>query len=246
MDGGFGDRYFWVYPCFEYRKEGTGWRVVIHTSGGKPFDGGFVGELPREIKEDTMSKVREELEQLTKMKQKQGQDLQEYLKNLLVKADEVIGDDEGLWESLSEDTRNWIDESIEVLNAGGKELPDFPDEEDKEEVEETVEEESEGSVKKEESKEEVLIEEKDEESEELVKPAESGDEVNVSVGDKESATTRLCEIVCVNPDLKPSQVRAVLEDEGYSMGITTCRVEVSRVKRVLSLLRKIGKLKEDV
>lgn len=73
-----------------------------------------------------MSKIQAELAKVTKLKKKDGESTQDFMKRL-VRATSDLEDD--AWDGLSEDTQNWFNEAADKLNSK-KELPAFPDAEE--------------------------------------------------------------------------------------------------------------------
>ena len=57
--------------------------------------------------------VRSELEKVCKCRQKKGQSLVEYVKDVLVEKANALSDDD--WDDLTEDTGNWVNEAIRCI-----------------------------------------------------------------------------------------------------------------------------------
>lgn len=80
-----------------------------------------------------MSKIQQELAAATEVKQKRGQDDQEYMKALVKGTSDL---DDAAWNKLSTEAQDWFNEAADAVNAK-KSIPTFPDaakEEPKEEA----------------------------------------------------------------------------------------------------------------
>jgi hypothetical protein len=73
-----------------------------------------------------MSKIREELEELTHIEQEENEEYQDYLGRLVDESDKVIGTCDDIWEALDEETQKWIDSGVDALNKNSA-VPDFFD-----------------------------------------------------------------------------------------------------------------------